>query len=288
MIFSYSGLIAQEYHFGIRGGTNFGKLVGPSEDGVDESYSWGNGFHFGIEALYSFNDYISLGTEIIYNQVGSNYSYQGQSYHIFVDADNYILTNDDVKYELNISNSYLNIPLNIYLRPIKKLEFKFGGYIGFLISPTANGKMTFGNKFNQTLNYNYYTDKTVNPYEINYDSPVTVLTTGENGEEIKRNTTKVAKAYYQYVNEGDYENGSLYNVMDFGLNTSINYFLNSSLYLGVNLQYGLADLTNDDLDRSLKSIGGNDDSYFDGEDYLIYRDDFDKNFNIQISLGFRF
>lgn len=285
VVFSFSSLVAQEYHFGIRGGTNFGKIVGPSEEGADETHSFSNGFHFGIEALYSFNDYFSLGTEIVYNQIGSKYKYVGPSYHIFTDYDNYILTNDNVEYNLTISNSYINLPINVYFKPIKKLEFKLGGYLGFLISPTANGKMYFGSKFNQTLDYNYYSDKTVSYYTTNYGS-IQVITPGEDGDLI-RTTAKVAKAYHQYPLT-DYEDDSFYKVMDAGLNFGINYYINSSLYLGLNLQYGLIDITNNNLDRSLKSLTEDGDSYFDETDSFIYRQDKDTNLNLQISLGFRF
>lgn len=285
VVLSFSNLAAQEYHFGIRGGTNFGKFLGPSEEGADESYSYSNGFHFGIEVLYSFNDYVSVGTEILYNQIGSAYKYIGPSYHIFTDYDNYVLTNDHVEYNLTISNSYINLPLNVYLKPIKKLEFKLGGYIGFLINPTANGKMYFGSKFNQTLDYNYYSDKTTSYYNTNYGS-IQVKTPGEDGEVI-RSTAKVAKAYHQYPS-ADYKDESFYNVMDAGLNLGLNYYINSSLYIGLNLQYGLLDITNDNLDRSLMSINEDGDSFFDATDSMIYRKDKDTNLNLQISLGFRF
>lgn len=282
----FSTLDAQEFHFGIRGGVNFGKILGPSEEGVDEGYDFGNGFHFGIEALYSFNDYLSLGTEINYNQVGSKYQYIGRSYHIFI-GDKKIFYNDNVKYELSISNSYINIPLNVLIRPIKKLEFKLGGYMAFLINPSASGKMTFGTKFNQVLDYNYYSDTKSEIY--GYNSGYLDIKNPESPDDPTTNlsTRKVARAYYQYPDE-DFKNDKFYKLLDLGLNTGINYYINSSLYIGLNMQYGLVDITNNKLDRSLKSIGGNGDSTFDEADYLIYRNDKDTNLNFQISLGFRF
>jgi len=286
LVLGISSINAQEFHFGIRGGTNFGKILGPGEEGVDEKYSYGNGFHFGIEALYSFNDYFSLGTEINYNQIGAKYHYQGKSYHIF-DDEKTVLYNDDVEYNLNISNSYITIPLNFFIRPHRKVEFKIGGYLGFLINPTATGKMRFGSKFNQVLNYNYYTD--TKPDLYGYRSGYLNIKNPEAPDDPTKNLTtrKVAHAYFQYPTD-DYKSGKYYNLLDLGLNAGINYYINSSLYLGLNLQYGLSDITNDKLDRSLKSLGGNGDSVFDGADYLIYRNDKDTNLNFQISLGFRF
>jgi len=281
--FSFS----QEYHFGIRGGMNFSTIKGPSEPGAEEKYSFTNGFHFGLEALYSFNDYISIGSGITYSQTGAKYSFRGPSYYIFFDDGNYVLRNNDVKIDLEIINSYIIIPLNIYARPFKKIELKFGGYAGFLINPTASGKLRFGNKFNQILRYNYYSDKKnyYNPYEINTKLRIKVV--DEEGNEIIKTTNKVAKAYYQYPPE-DYKDETFYNVLDYGVNAGVNYYVNSSLFLGVNMQYGLADITNDKLDRSLVNFADDGDLYFDDDDHYIYRHDKDTNFNIQVSIGFRF
>jgi len=280
---SFSSIIAQEYHFGIRGGINYGKIIGPSEEGAEETNSFGNGFHFGIEALYSFNDFISIGTEVNYNQVGSKYHYNGESYHIFINKST-VLYNDNVTYDLNISNSYINIPLNIFIKPISKLEFKLGGYIAFLINPTATGKMRFGSKFNQILSYNYYSDAKPSVYGYR-DGYLKIKNPIDPDDPL--DTRKVANAYYQFP-EKDYKENRLYKVMDYGLNAGINYYINSSLYLGLNLQYGLNDITNNNLDRSLKTLGGNGDNVYEEADYLIYRDDKDINLNFQLSLGFRF
>ena len=277
---------AQEFHFGIRGGVNFSNILGPQETGGSESYKINNGFHFGVEGLYSFNDYLSAGAEIQYSQIGAKYKYNGPSYYIFFDDDNYLLKNDDVTYDINISNSYIFVPLNLHLKPIKKLEFKIGGYLGFLINPAANGSMEFGKKFNQKLKYNYYSDKDApNPY-TNYGI-LYIKTTNEDGEEEVRTTKQISRAYNQYPTE-DYQDGSFYKVFDTGLNVGINYFFNNSLLLGLSFQYGLLDITNNKLDRSLKDITDDGDLFFNNEDKLIYTDDFDRNINLQLSLGFRF
>ena len=278
---------AQEYHFGIRGGLNFATINGPSEPGAQEEYSITNGFHFGLEILYSFNDYISLGSGLNYSQTGAKYKFRGHSYYIFFDDSKFVLENDNVKIDLVINNSYINIPLNLYIRPVPRFELKMGAYAGFMISPTASGKMSFGNKFNQILKYNYYSDKKeyYNPYE--YNSRLRIKVIDEDGEETIKTTNKIAKAYYQYPEE-DYKDESYYNVLDYGINAGLNYYVNSGLYLGANIQYGLADITNDKLDRSLVSFASDGDLYFNNDDHLIYRKDKDTNFNIQISIGFRF
>ena len=286
ILFSYTISYSQEYHIGIKGGMNFSTIKGNPEAGVDEKYSYTNGFHFGIEGLYSMNDYFSIGTGIMYTQIGANYNYEGPGYYVFPEEGYYLLKSDHVTYKMNISNSYINLPLNLYFRPVEKFELKVGGYLGFLINPTATGKMSFGNKFNQQLKYNYYSDKTPSIYGYR-DGYLRVKTYDEDNNEIIRQTRKVANAYYQYKPE-EYKNESFYNVVDYGINIGANYYFNSSLYLGINLQYGLADITNNKLDRSLKSLVDDGDLYLNNNDHYIYREDFDTNYNIQTSVGFRF
>jgi len=277
---------SQEFHFGIRGGMNFSNFTGPVEPDVVETYKINNGFHFGIEALYSFNDYLSAGAEIQYSQVGSKYKYKGPSYYIFFDDDNYLLKNDDVTYDLNISNSYIYVPLNLLLKPVKKFEIKLGGYFGFLINPAANGIMDFGNKFNQKLKYNYYSDKdSPNPY-TNYGI-LNIKTVNADGKEEIRTTKQISRAYNQFPTT-DYKNESFYKVFDAGVHFGVNYFINNSLLVGLNLQYGLTDITNNKLDRSLKILEADEDLFFNNDDKLIYKDDFDRNLNLSVSLGFRF
>ncbi|MGE5357105.1 MAG: outer membrane beta-barrel protein [Deltaproteobacteria bacterium] len=279
-------LYSQEFHFGIRGGMNFSTFLGPVESDVLETNKINNGFHFGIEGIYSFNDYLSAATEIQYSQIGSKYKYNGPSYYIFFDDDNYLLKNPEVTYNLNVSNSYIYIPVNLMVRPFKKLEIKAGGYFGFLINPTASGNMEFGNKFNQKLKYNFYSDKDAPSIYYNYGT-LNIKTENADGKEEIRQTKQTSRAYNQYP-PADYKDGSFYKVFDAGVNFGINYFINNSLLVGVNCQYGLTDISNNKLDRSLKTLADDGDLFFNNEDKLIYKDDFDRNLNFQISLGFRF
>jgi hypothetical protein len=72
----------------------------------------------------------------------------------------------------------------------------------------------------------------------------------------------------------------LYNSVDYGLVGGISYYISSGLYLTARVQYGLADITNNDADLSKAHVGTN------GE--LIYRADKHQNFMIQASVGFSF
>ena len=139
MAFLFAGtlsLTAQEYHFGIRAGLNSATFLGPAEEDVIETNDLNTGFHFGVVGMMRFNDYFALGTEILYNQLGSTYYYEGPSYYRFNVGEVDFLY-EDVKINLVVSNSYINIPLLIHFNPIKKLEIIAGGYMGFLVNPVA-------------------------------------------------------------------------------------------------------------------------------------------------------
>jgi hypothetical protein len=281
-------LLSQGLNIGIRGGVNFSTFSAELDSEVSEKYSLNNGFHFGIEAVYSLNRSFGIGTELLYNQIGTKYKYKGPGYYIFYRDQMYILKNDKVSYDLNISNSYLFLPVNLMIRPVPQLEFKVGAYLGFLIFPTANGTMEFGNKFNKRLRYNYYSDKKpLNPYFENQGIDLNIITENEDGTQTIRRTKQIARAYDQYPSD-DIKKGSLYRVVDTGLNIGLNYFINKSLLVGVTFQYGLRDITNNKLDRSLKELDDDGDLFFNNDDKLIYRDKFDRNINFQLSLGFRF
>jgi len=270
-------LNAQNYHFGIRAGMNYAKFLGPSEANVVEDFNLNNGFHFGIVGLMELNDYFSVGAEILYNQLGSKYHYEGQSYYKF--GEDFIWEN--LTYDLEVSSSYINIPIQIHFQPIKRFEIIAGGYFGFLVSPVAGGKFDFGEKFFQYPEHNYYSDDAGGvPYGASYDILNVIVPQDDGTEEIAQ-IHKTPGAYYHYtLDEFNSDTGKKYNWFDIGLTGGFTYFINSSLYTGVKVEYGLLDITNKNLDRSLNVL--------DEDENFILRDDYDTNLNFQVSLGFRF
>ena len=70
------------------------------------------------------------------------------------------------------------------------------------------------------------------------------------------------------------------NFLDFGLTAGFHYFLNKGFFVGLTFDYGIPDLTNNDVDFSLKEL--NPDNSFK------FSDDKDSHFGIQASFGFRF
>lgn len=273
-------LSAQDYHFGIRAGLTYAKFQGPVEVDATETFGINNGFHFGIVAMMELNDYFSLGTEILYNQAGTSYLYEGESFYR-MNVGNTSVIYDDLSYNLEITNSYINIPLMVHFKPLKKLEIIAGGYMGFLVNPVAGGIYQFGSRFEQNPEFNYYSD---NAGGVSLGSQYSILNVKVPQPDGSYEVTQIHRnpgAYYHYSSlDFNDDSGKYFHWFDLGLTGGIQYFINSSLYAGVRAEYGFLDITNNKLDRSLR--------YLDAEENYILRNDKDTNLNFQISLGFRF
>jgi hypothetical protein len=268
----------QDYHFGIRAGLNYATFRGPATAGAIETNELNNGFHFGAVGMLRFNKYFALGTEILYNQMGTKYYYEGPSYYRFNVGDVEYLY-DDIKLNLDISLSYINLPVLIHFNPIKKLELVVGGYMGFLVGPSGGGRLEFGNKFYQNQEHNYYNDTAGSvPFG---SQTINVKVPQPDGTDEITTIYKTAGAYYQYnSSEFNDDTGTYYNWFDLGLTGGLTYFINSSLYASVRAEYGFLDITDNDLDRSLLEV--------DEEGNYIMKNDYDTNINFSVSLGFRF
>ena len=266
---------SQDLLFGIRAGLNYAKILGPAQEGVVETNAFNNGFHFGITVGYQMNEFISFRSEILYVQNGTKYKYEGESYHVFnIPSNPRYAVFDSSKLNLDVSNAYVSLPLTIHIRTLDRWEFHAGVYGSILVSPIGAGKLRFGTdinyEFEQGQDHDYDSDLAgmlFNPF-IN---DILLIVNGEDSA-----VRSIANAYDQYV----VKDGNKYNKFDYGITGGISYYLNRGLFLGLKFDYGLKDLTNNRMDRSLKELGP------DGE--FILREDFDRNFGFHVSLGFTF
>jgi hypothetical protein len=60
----------------------------------------------------------------------------------------------------------------------------------------------------------------------------------------------------------------------------VKYYLSRALYFDIRLQYGLADMTNNNADLNNQKL--------DAQNNYIYNKDRDRNYTIQASVGFGF
>lgn len=267
--------------FGVRAGLNYSKFLGPTETGVNESFGFSNGFHFGMSYAYEFTDLFSLRAELVYIQNGSTYDYTGDSYYIIRQSDKTTFENGNLeKYNLNISNAYISIPIVANYRINSKWEVFGGGYINMLIGPTGRGQMTFEShdrpediRFSQSLDFRYGSDQ---PREITGTSTGSINDIGILVDDVIVTLPRFAGSNTQL----GADIGNKFNFLDFGLSAGAHYFLNKGFYIGLTLDYGFPDLTNNEVDVSLKEL--NPDNSFK------FSQDKDTHFGIQTSFGFRF
>ena len=266
---------AQELAYGFKVGLNFAQIQGDLESAEDIGSS--TGFHIGAGVVYKITDRFGVKADFLFSQKGGERSYNGDGVQLFFNEDG-----DKIPFagnrnsSLNVTNSYIDFPITGYAR-FNKIEFSGGFYVGFLVSSKAVGDVTFaGDALDQVqapfdLEYNYFKDEVPDP---------TTWVAGPEYRAMRVNNNDVlyptaVGAYDDY----DEKDGNFYKGIDMGLNAGIAYFLNQGLFVGVNLNYGLLDISNNDYDISYEELEG-----------LEYkqRSDKDNNFMIMTSVGFSF
>jgi len=268
--------------FGVRAGLNYSKFLGPTEQApnVNEQNNFATGFHFGLTYAYDFTDLFSLRSELVYIQNGTDYQYDGDSYYIIRDANKTTFEKGEVEYDLTISNAYISIPIMANYRINSKWEVFGGPYVNMMIGPTARGKLRFESynrpediTFRQSLDFRY-NNKNLN--EITGSSP-----TAQDiiGVRVDGDIVQLPRFAGAYTRQGE-RNGNRFNFLDVGLTAGAHYFLNKGFFVGFQVDYGFLDLTNNDVDFSLKDL--NPDNSFQ------FSDDKDTHLGIHASFGFRF
>lgn len=270
---SFTNISAQDYNIGIRAGLNFGKYLGPQIPDV-EKYSISNGFHFGINFSYNFTEFLALRGEILYNQNGTKYKYEGDGWYYFILAQE--LVRDKTSLNLDISSGGVALPISVHIKTLEKFEFFAGGYVNFIFSSLGTGKWIFGpddefleHSFEQGQYHNYRSDD-VGEFN-NFAAPINLRANGT--------TTQVQSLVGgYYLHRAD--NGSRIRSLDYGFLAGFSYYLNRGLYLSLRGDLGMRDMTNNAVDYSYAEI--NDDGSY------VFSTDFDRNFTVALSLGFKF
>ena len=263
-----------QLHYGFKTGLNFARFDGPSEtDNTGKSLeTWKNvtGFHIGASFSHPFTDNFGLRGELLYSKRGAKYTYDGQSNTLFNLPNGNTLTGAS-RYLLSINNSYLDLPVLAYGR-LGDFEFSGGGYVGLLIQSVADGSLTYQDASNNNLQFNLrYNYRKDDPGGSDASTEKVAATLDGRLVELP----KTIGAYYEYPED----RGHLYRSVDYGLMGGVAYYFSHSLYAGVRLQYGLADITNDRADLQRASTDNTN---------LVYRADKDRNLVWQVSVGFGF
>lgn len=272
---------AQNLKFGVRAGMNMNTLRGDMEKddtGKEvESYDWTSGFHVGLTVTWEATELMGVRGEFMFTQRGTDRFYDGPSFYIFQPDSDPVIATGNTKFNLSVNNAYLNFPITGYVRPVSWLEFFAGGNIGFIVSSTAFGDITFDGKasngapvsLRHELDYRYFID---DPAQATYISPVNTVTIG--GEKIPY--PHVGRAQFMFAED----RGSLYRVIELGGVAGMSVYLNKGLYLSVRANKGFTDLTKTKADVSWQKLDSNNN--------FITRNDKDSNLSFQASIGFHF
>lgn len=272
--------MAQSFNIGVRAGLNYGTFRGPVEESINEEFGSSAGFHFGLNYAQNFTDIFSVRLEVLYIQNGTKQSFGGEGtesfYKIPIASGEDVIERGRLDYNLDISNGYLSFPLTAHINVTEKIELNAGVYLSMLVGPTAAGRQVFVSTnnpeqilFAQSLDYNYNSDNAGEGQSIGRSPQILV-----NGVIVA--LPRFAGAYYQF-NE---KRANAINFLDYGLVVGASYNINRGFYFGLRADFGLADVTDNDIDISRTELGPND--------TFIYRDDKDMHFGIQTSFGFRF
>ncbi len=271
---------SQSLHYGFRAGLNFSQIDGPVEmddnGNALEQWSTATGFNLGAMFTLKLVDAFGLRTGISFEQKGSRYKYEGPHYRTFTtDKGSSVIATGDGKYSLVMTTSWLGLPVQVYVRPLEWLELSVGAYASVLVGATATGEWQFSGSTTAgspvdlitPLEFNYLRDETK---EGDFSETTLIELNGE-----PTTLPRALGAYYEWPRTDK----PWFNRLDYGLQGGISLFLNQGLFVGLQYQYGLTDLTNNDYDFSRYALDGG---------HSIARADLDRNLSWQASVGFSF
>jgi len=220
---------------------------------------------------------VGLRGEILYTQRGTDYQYQGDSYFRFFTEGGAVASSRGTRFTtLRITNTYLDLPLSVFLR-LGRIELSAGGYGSFMLSSRGVGELNYNGKstIGQTI------EPIIVPLKYDYFKDQFQQTGVTNAKFITVDNRKVVVpatlgAYYDARDTGV----PLFNRVDAGLHAGLGIFMSQGLYLGARIQQGLFDLTRAEQELSLHSL--------DAAGKIMPRSDKDQNLSIQLSIGFSF
>ena len=267
--------LASTQSIGVRAGWNFNTFSGPLE--ANESYAYTNGIHFGINYGYKLSSTFMVRAELLYNQTGTKQKFDGPSYYLIYTPEKTVYEKGRRLLDLEITTSYISLPITAVFQLGKKWEVYGGLSPNFLINPSGRGTVRFYSSehpndiiMKQTLDYSYFKDEALGASTTN-TGYVKIIVEGE-----VVNLPKAVGAYYQ----NDVKSANRLNWLNLSTVAGVNYFLNRRFYIGGRVEYGLFDVTNNQMDFTLEKYN---------DDFSVSkRDDKDIQLTFQASLGFRF
>lgn len=281
LFLSSTTLSAQEFSGGFRAGLNFITIDGPAEmdptgELTYETYNNTTGFHVGATFALAFTDLFGIKADLMYSQKGYETVFDGPGYFYLYnntdDNEGQIIFGQRQS-ELDVVNSYIDIPVTAYYR-IGKVELEGGMSAGLMVNSRVSGGLTY-----QTPRYGLENDIVFN-VDGNFNSDLAA-----GGGVLSRSEVPLpgTQAFPPDVISAYYNSNSderLYKRLDFGAIVGVSVYLNNGLFVGVRYQHGLTDITRGENDLRTTSNGT--------EERQFNTDDEDRYRTVQASIGFRF
>ena len=291
-----STAFAQKPRFGIKTGLNVSSFLGGLETDSDgkalDRHDAATGFQVGMSAALPVSDIFGVQAELLYTQRGSKYLYQGKGFHTLTDNNGkYLETKGDLRTLILISNSYIEVPLLAYIKPIKQMRIEAGISPMILLNSTGTGEFSFKNRTYGTSGK--LTNDIIIGLEHDYiKNGAQEVGLGQTNGILRNSYTKEqvgGDSYYYNTNEGAYYNvtekpigENFYNFFDLGANLGVGYTFSSGLAFNLRGTYGLLDATNNRYERKWQTSTG-------APDYKVQQFNRDmRNFNVALTIGFSF
>lgn len=284
MCLTTSHTFAQEgFGFGMNIGLNYSTIRGTSEiiNGTTtnpEKFDYNSGLLGGLLVRYGVTDLFGFRLEANFAQRGMKYLYEGIGIQPFKDDNGAaILTTGNLKYNLNLTNSYIELPLTIYAQLGDKWEIHGGGYFAYLVKSAADGALSLNNaktllgttvpEYSGTVGYNF----------LSADDDKADITNNKVLFLEGARTVKSPVSLGAYYGRGT-ANGYLFNRVDYGLVAGLSYKMRLGLTAMARFNYGMTDVTNNAVHAMQSALSA--------DKKFILRDSNDKNMSVQISFIF--
>ncbi len=251
LMFSITLIQAQ---IGVKAGGNLSMsgIFGSSEEGETEAFK--PGFQGGIFYKAGISEMVSVMVELNYEARGR---VSKKDYTIGLPIEdtstgNTVIADYVINQEIDSRQTYVNLPILVLMGNLK-LKGYVGANIGYLISGKADLKRMNEASFNGTTINNQETELEVDWQD--YDSFKDTFSTPHS------------------------EDGDFLNSLDFGINFGAMYYIGAGVVADLRVSQGFADSTNNHYDNSI----------YPSEDFTFEsREDTDRNFSIQLGIGYFF
>lgn len=280
------------------GGINYSNLRLGKQSATNpysiEKYRPLAGYQVGIKMEWGHDEdtdelgLFSLNLEALMVQKGTNYYYFGPSYQNWAEVET-VQSKGTVETKLEISNTYLKLPISISVNVNQHLSLQVGGYAAYLVRSTGNGMMNYSGIVSVAKKAPPYNKYDIDTFKIksfqtklifNYldESDAAIVRSGDSllcAANPALGTRPISLGAY-YDRNG--RAGLMFNRLDLGLHAGLKLEAGGWL-LSARVSYGLSDVFNNEYHTT---------QLLDENKKFVLNTNIQQNISYELSLGFRF